>query len=61
MLAQVCPMNVKREWAAVVVLNGCIYAIGGYDGQHDLSTMEKYDPVYNFWETCASMNTSRLA
>ena len=54
-------MNVKREWAAVVVLNGCIYAIGGYDGQHDLSTMEKYDPVYNFWETCASMNTSRLA
>ena len=36
-----------------------IFAIGGYDGVGDLSTVEEYNPDTNTWSSKASMPTAR--
>jgi N-acetylneuraminic acid mutarotase len=50
------PMHVARGGLGVAVVNGKIYAIGGYGGG---STNEEYDPVNNTWSTKAPMPTPR--
>ena len=41
------------------VVNGIIYAIGGYDGSAHLNTVECFDPMTNAWKPVASMASRR--
>lgn len=47
--------------AGLVCVNSYLYAIGGYDGQSQLATMERYNVARNTWEPRASMQYSRSA
>ena len=42
----VAPMSSRRSSVGVAVLNGRLYAVGGYDGvaRQCLNSVEKYDP-----------------
>ncbi len=42
----VAPMSTRRSSVGVAVLNGRVYAVGGYDGvaRQCLNSVEKYDP-----------------
>lgn len=42
-------MNTKRSRVALVANMGKLWAIGGYDGVSNLSTVEVYDPKTNTW------------
>lgn len=45
----------------VVSLDGFVYAIGGYDGVSQLSSVERYDIESDSWTTMASMSVARSA
>ncbi|WP_312281921.1 kelch repeat-containing protein [Oscillibacter sp.] len=49
-------MNLPREKLKVEVVNGKIYAIGGYTPGNWLTSVEEYDPVADTWTTKADMN-----
>ncbi len=54
------PMPTARAWLGVAVVNGKIYAIGGYNyGSGYLGINEEYDPATNTWVTKTSMPTPR--
>ncbi|XP_076828860.1 kelch-like protein 18 isoform X1 [Brachyhypopomus gauderio] len=55
------PMSTARSRVGVAVVNGLLYAIGGYDGQSRLSTVEVYNPETDTWSGVASMNSQRSA
>ena len=55
------PMNTLRSRVGVAVLNGCLYAVGGFDGNERLNTVEKFDPVTKIWSVVAPMNRKRSA
>ena len=40
-------------------LDGCLYALGGYDGTSYLKTVECYDAKTRAWQQCAPMHFSR--
>lgn len=42
-------MNTKRSRVALVANRGMLWAIGGYDGVSNLSTVEVYDPEKDTW------------
>jgi kelch-like protein 18 len=48
-------MNVMRSRVALVANAGKLWAIGGYDGVSNLSTVECYDPESNKWTFVAPM------
>ncbi|XP_007475408.1 kelch-like protein 20 isoform X2 [Monodelphis domestica] len=43
------PSCKHRCGTGIASLNGCIYAVGGYDGTTCLSSVERYDPKVNEW------------
>lgn len=45
----------------VCVLHSCIYAAGGYDGQDQLNSVERYDVETETWTFVASMKHRRSA
>ncbi|MBN3311577.1 KLHL1 protein, partial [Atractosteus spatula] len=45
----VAPLGLARDAVGVCLLGDKLYAIGGYDGQTYLQTMECYDPQTNEW------------
>lgn len=45
----VAPMSISRDAVGVCLLGDRLYAVGGYDGQVYLSTVEAYDPQTNEW------------
>eukprot|EP01047_Picozoa_sp_COSAG01_P127721 COSAG01_NODE_57004_length_315_cov_0.685185_1_plen_105_part_11 len=51
-------MGTVRNQLAATVLNGKIYALGGFDGSSFVNTAEAYDPRTNTWTAIASMGTS---
>lgn len=51
------PMPGKRSGCGVVVVNGLIYAIGGYDGVSAVATNQVYNPTTDEWLTRAPMPT----
>jgi hypothetical protein len=53
--AQVAGMSVKRRYHASVVLDGKIYAMGGYAAGGSLDMVEAYDPHADSWQQVASM------
>jgi N-acetylneuraminic acid mutarotase len=52
------PMPTARSGLGVAVVDGKIYAIGGYNGSY-LAVNEMYDPLTNKWITKTSMPTAR--
>lgn len=52
-------MRTARSRVGVAVVNGLLYAIGGYDGQSRLSTVEVYNPESDSWTRVSSMNSQR--
>uniref|UniRef100_A0A672GX98 Kelch-like family member 2 n=1 Tax=Salarias fasciatus TaxID=181472 RepID=A0A672GX98_SALFA len=51
----------RRSTLGAAVLNGLLYAVGGYDGatRQCLSTVEAYNPKSNTWSYIAEMGTRR--
>lgn len=45
----VAPMSISRDAVGVCLLGDRLYAVGGYDGQVYLTTVEAYDPQTNEW------------
>lgn len=37
-------MESRRRYCRLAVLEGCLYAIGGYDGSNYQSSVERFDP-----------------
>lgn len=54
-------MMTLRTRVGVAVLDGKLYALGGYDGNDRLSTVEFFDPEEDVWCKTSSMNTRRSA
>ena len=52
-------MSEARDNLASVVVDGKIYAIGGYNGEQSFSTVEEYDPSKDSWRTVADMPSTR--
>lgn len=50
---------IGRCYVSVVLLNGIIYAMGGFDGHHRLGSAEKYDFERNQWTMIAPMTSQR--
>lgn len=42
-------MSISRDAVGVCLLGDKLYAVGGYDGQTYLNTVESYDPQTNEW------------
>ena len=45
--------------AGLAVLDGQLYAVGGYDGRQHLSSVECYSACVNRWRPISDMNSSR--
>lgn len=52
-------MHSKRLGVGVAVVNRLLYAIGGFNGNERLSSMECYHPENNAWTILPSMETGR--
>ncbi|XP_028656901.1 kelch-like protein 1 [Erpetoichthys calabaricus] len=55
----VAPLSQPRDAVGICLLGDKLYAVGGYDGQTYLNTMESYDPQINEWTKMASLNIGR--
>jgi hypothetical protein len=53
------PMPTARGAFGVGVVNGILYAVGGFNSISILGTLEAYDPITNTWTTMAPMPTAR--
>lgn len=49
----------RRCRAGLAVLNGGVYAIGGFNGSLRVRTVDCYDPQTNQWTSCPSMEARR--
>ena len=47
----VSPLVEHRSGAGATSLNGFVYASGGYDGETQLNSVERYSPASNIWIT----------
>lgn len=56
---EVSNMSCKRYGAGVSVMDGILYAVGGYNGNIALDTVETYDPITDIWKPIANMTCSR--
>ena len=45
----------------MATLNGCLYVIGGFDGNNYLSDVDAYDPLTNSWTSVSPLNDKRSA
>ncbi|XP_008189703.2 kelch-like protein 2 [Acyrthosiphon pisum] len=52
-------MSTERRGVGVGVLDGLMYAIGGYDGDEDLKSVEVYRPSDGVWSSVADMEICR--
>ena len=52
-------MSTARENYGLAVLDGKLYAVGGGDGDTNLSSAERYDPATYAWEAAAPMPSAR--
>lgn len=50
-------MSISRDAVGVCLLGDRLYAVGGYDGQVYLNTVEAYDPQTNEWTQVTLTNT----
>ena len=54
-------MSMLRSRVGVAVMQNRLYAIGGYNGQERLNTVEVFDAVTKRWSKVAAMNCKRSA
>ncbi|KAI9579963.1 kelch-like protein 18 [Glossina fuscipes] len=54
-------MSMMRSRVGVAVMDGKLYAFGGFNGSERLSTVEVYDPRKNIWTQGSAMNCKRSA
>ena len=40
---------------AMAALDGCVYVLGGSDGEKLMSSVERYTPAINQWQSIASL------
>lgn len=52
-------MSYKRLGVGVAVVNRLLYAIGGFDGNTRLNTVECYHPENNSWTIVTPMQIGR--
>ena len=52
-------MRAARANLAVAVLDGKLYAVGGFGNGDYLNSVERYDPATNAWEAVAPMASAR--
>ena len=45
--------------SGIAVLNGLVYAVGGFNGSLRVRTVDVYDPTRNMWSSVASMEARR--
>ena len=58
---EVAPMGEERSRPGLAVLDGKLYAVGGFNGDDgNLSSVERYDPAVGAWEAVAPMATARI-
>ncbi|KAG8549494.1 hypothetical protein GDO81_021015 [Engystomops pustulosus] len=55
----VTAMQVARIGAGITSCRGLLYAVGGFDGENRLNTVECYHPENDHWYSVASMKTIR--
>jgi len=55
----VADMCVRRSAVGVGVLNGVLYAVGGWDGYQVWSSVEAYRPSTGVWSTIPDMHLRR--
>ncbi|XP_055014873.1 kelch-like protein 4 isoform X1 [Boleophthalmus pectinirostris] len=55
----VSPLSVPRDAVGVCLLGDRLYAVGGYDGQCYLNTVESYDAQNNDWSEEVPLNIGR--
>ena len=57
----IASMSTRRSSVGVAILNGCVYAVGGYDGvaRQCLNSVERYDPVADEWVLVEPMHQRR--
>jgi len=53
-------LNQKRNGHALVSCGGCLYALGGHDGKHALSSVKRLDFLNGRWKNIESMQTPRI-
>ena len=53
-------MMSRRSGVGLAVVNGQLFAVGGFDGTTYLKTIEVFDAEANNWKLCGSMNFRRL-
>ena len=46
---EMADMRVPRSELGLAMLDGCVYAVGGWEGTSRLDSVEKYDPETNTW------------
>ena len=52
-------MSTSRIGVSCAVANRLLYAVGGYDGDARLCSVECYDPEHDVWTEIKPMNTMR--
>ena len=45
--------------SGVALINGQVYAVGGFNGSLRVRTVDMYDPVKDTWTACSSMEARR--
>ena len=56
---EISTMSARRIGVGCAVLNRLLYAVGGFDGQNRLCSVECYDPEHDLWTEIKPMNTMR--
>ncbi|KAL0274518.1 UNVERIFIED_CONTAM: hypothetical protein PYX00_002618 [Menopon gallinae] len=56
---QVTEMPARRCRAGLSVINGKVYAVGGFNGSLRVRTVDVYDPAHDTWLTCVNMEARR--
>lgn len=54
----VSPLSVPRDAVGVCLLGDRLYAVGGYDGQSYLNSVESYDAQNNEWTAVILINAT---
>ncbi|XP_067003128.1 kelch-like protein diablo isoform X2 [Anabrus simplex] len=52
---EMAPMLVPRSELGLAMLDGCVYAVGGWEGTFRLDSVERYDPETNSWHLIPPM------
>ncbi|KAK7792616.1 hypothetical protein R5R35_009149 [Gryllus longicercus] len=52
---EMAPMLIPRSELGLAMLDGFVYAVGGWEGTYRLDSVERYDPETNSWELVPPM------